>query len=186
MLTSSYVYSQSEIPPSSLMNTSFGSTLHFSCYKYDDGYNVSISLWEKFLGEVSSLTADFAPSEIEKFKVDLKLVRLKFLEWAETAKRNNVRDVQKDIPVKISSIIKGSGTRVASSTNATIKAIFRVSNYQPMCIIKESVSYYNQHQEGEWLLSSSDIERLIQEIDNIRTKWRNWETTKKRTEDLFK
>ena len=74
---------------------------------------------------------------------------------------------------------------MAPTKDAHIKPIFRVSEYQPICVIKIYLRFYQQYQECEWLLSSSDIDGLIKEIDNIRMKQRKTEGDRKRTEDLF-
>ncbi len=186
LLTPSFIFGQLPTSSTNTIQTTLGSRLVLSCYENQGESIITISHWKRELGSVVNLTVDFNNIEIEQFKRDLRSVKSKYIEWANIAQNNRVQSVEKEIPVKMVSGSSAYGNRVSRTDDVTIKPIFRVQGYKPMCIIRVCIRFYHQYQETDWLLSSSDIDNIIKEIDNVRIKQRQTEIKRKKTENLFK
>ena len=66
-----------------------------------------------------------------------------------------------------------------------IKAVFFVYNYVIHCIIRASISGYNTYQLSEWVLSSTDFNTIISEIDKTILHQRIYDNDQRHTQDLF-
>lgn len=179
-------YGQITLPASKVLHISDSSFLEFNSYKESNGYDISITCHEEFLGRITFFTINYSASQVENFKNSLNQIKRKYLEWVTTAKQNSVKEVEKDIPVHIPNVNSASGYNLSTTKDVIIKPIFRVKDYLPVCVIRIEARLYNQYRTCEWLLNSSSLSNVIQMIDNIRVIQRNNDNNKKQTEDLFK
>ncbi len=150
------------------------------------GYALSITHRYKTLsGESLFLTVDIPPSQIESFKYQLKQLQKKYDEWYKIAKNNRVEHVEKDIPIVFSAYGNIYGSRLSYPEKKGIKAVFFVYNYVIHCIIKVSISGYNTYQLSEWVLTSTDLNTIISEIDKTIQHQRVYDNNQRHTQDLF-
>ena len=173
--------------PFGLINTEAGSQLCLEARKDNGGsYCLSITHYYKTIfGEGSFLVVEIPSDQIINFKSQLRQVRDKYDEWYKIAKANNVESVEKGIPVEITAFGDIYG-EVSSPEEKSMKAVFFVANYNIHCIIKLFISGYNTNQFSEWVLTSSDMDKILTEIDNTIQLQREYDNKRNQTLDLFK
>ena len=171
-----------------VVNTEDGTRLELSSRKDDGGgYNLHICCryYDLGAGQNTFLAITIPSSKVESFKSQLKQIQTKYEEWVKTAKANNVQNVEKDIPVSITSVSDMDGFSLSYPEKKDIKAVFFVSNFVSHCIIRISISGYNVYQRCEWLLTSKDFPKILSEIDRTIEHQRNYDSDKRKTEELF-
>ncbi|MBP7359530.1 MAG: hypothetical protein KA955_09375 [Prevotella sp.] len=151
------------------------------------GYELDIThRYPNSLGESLFLAVNIPSYQIEGFKSQLKHVKSKYDEWYKTAKANKVDYLEKTIPVSLNAYGDMFGTKLSYPENKDMEAVFFVSNYVIHCIIKVSISGYNTYQLSEWILTSTDISKIVTEIDRTIQHQRNYDNQQRQTQDLFK
>lgn len=171
-----------------VVNTEDGTRLELQSRKDDGGgYNLQICCryYDLGAGQSTDLSITIPSAKVESFKSELQQIQTKYNEWVKTAKANNVQNVEKDIPVFIASVSDMYGGSLSYPEKKEIKAVFFVLNSVPHCIIRISISGYNVYQRCEWLLTSKDFPKILSEIDRTIEHQRNYDSDKRKTEDLF-
>lgn len=170
-----------------VVNSEAGSRLEMKADKDKSGaYELYIThRYRNILGENLYLTVHIPSNKIDDFKSQLRQVKTKYDEWYKTAKANKVGYVEKDIPVEITAYGDMFGMNLAYPEEKEMKATFFVSNYAIHCIIKVSISGNNIHELSEWVLTSTDISKILKEIDHTIQHQRNYDNQQRDTQNLF-
>lgn len=170
-----------------VIETDAGTRLELMASKEKTGeYALSIThRYQTLLGENLFLTINIPSTQVENFKFQLKQLKKKYDEWYKIAKNNRVEQVEKDIPIAISAYGDMYGSKLSYPEKKDIKAVFFVYNYVIHCIIRVSISGYNTYQLSEWVLTSSDLNMIISEIDKTILHQRNYDNNQRHTQDLF-
>ena len=170
-----------------VIETDAGTRLELMASKEKTGeYALSIThRYQTLLGENLFLTINIPSTQVENFKFQLKQLKKKYDEWYKIAKNNRVEQVEKDIPIAISAYGDMYGSKLSYPEKKDIKTVFFVYNYVIHCIIRVSISGYNTYQLSEWVLTSSDLNMIISEIDKTILHQRNYDNDQRHTQDLF-
>ena len=171
-----------------VVNTEDGTRLELKSSKETGGgYNLQITCryYNLSAGENTFLALTIPSSKVETFKNEFRQIQSKYNEWLRTAKANKVQEVEKDIPVQITSVSDMFGGSMTYPEKKSIKAVFFIYNSVPHCIIKSAISGYNIYQQCEWLLTANDFPKILSEIDRTIEHQRNYDSDKKKTEELF-
>lgn len=171
-----------------VIETEAGSQLSLEASKESgDRYNLSITHnYPTGLGESLFLTVKIPSHQIDNFKSQLRQIKTKYDEWYKIAKANNIDYVKKDIPVAITAFDDMYGSKLSYPKQKNMKSVFFVSNYAIHCIIEVSISGYNTYQHSEWVLTSTDISKILTEIDYTIQHQKNYDKNKNQTIELFK
>lgn len=170
-----------------VIETKAGTRLELRANKETTGeYALSIThRYQTLLRESLFLTINIPSRQIDNFKSQLKQLKRKYDEWYKIAKDNRVEHVEKDIPIALSAYGNMYGSKLSYPEEKEIKATFFVYNYAIHCIIKVSISGYNTYQLSEWVLTSTDLNTIISEIDKTIQHQRNYDSNQRHTQDLF-
>ena len=171
-----------------VVNTEDGTRLELRASKETGGgYNLQITCryYNLSAGESTFFALTIPSPKVETFKNELRQIQSKYNEWLRTAKANKVQEVEKDIPVQITSVSDMYGGSMTYPEKKSIKAVFLIYNSVPHCIIKSAISGYNIYQQCEWLLTANDFPKILSEIDRTIQHQREYDSNKQKTRDLF-
>ena len=120
-------------------------------------------------------------NQINTFKSQLMALDKKYKEWIGVAAENNVTNIEKEIPISLSTFSNISGSVVTSPQEKTITPIFRIDEGEICCFIKIKLVENGVQQRCWWRLISADLHKIINEADIIIAR----QNERKQTEDLF-
>lgn len=168
-----------------VVNTEGGNRLELSFYN-DKGVDiVSITDWYKNLTDNNIQFSSLANS-ISTFKSEFRVLQTKYEQWVSTAKTNNVKEVEKELPCQIS-YTNCYCSAYSYPTKVIIKPYFVVRNYAPCCEIRIWQYFYDRVPNyNVWYLTPKDIPFLISAIEKGFQEHKIQSTKKQQTEDLFK
>lgn len=178
----------------SFFKTKGGTELQFSSSQDVNGnysLNISYRFYDYLYQRYSFFGFSIFSYNVDSFKSELTRVHNKYVEWVEVAKKNNIRDFEKEIPVRMNSA-NMYAMGILYPTKENMKAIFKVSNYYPICIIHSVVYASNRYsnelkyESCDWILTIEDIPLILKEIDRIINFSRKSDMEKNKTKDLFK
>lgn len=171
-----------------VVNSEAGSRLELKASKVSgNDYDLYIThRYQDISREHYFLTVCIHAKQVETFKSQLKQVKEKYDEWEKTARNNNVSYIEKEIPVALTAYDSMFGSKMTYPETKSMKAIFFVSNHAIHCIIKVSISRYNEFQLSEWILTSADIGKITTEIDRTIQHQRNYDAQQQKVDNLFK
>ena len=159
--------------------------LKLSYYYSHGSYQVSICDWYRDFNNQMHFST--ITNSIEAFKFDLNQIQDKFAQWVNTAKANNVKEVEKEIPYSIRYSDVSCDSYASNATRIVIKPIFVVRNYTPFCEIRIWQYFYDrQPNYNVWCLSPRDIPALVAAIEKGYQDFQAKDRIKQKTEDLFK
>ena len=129
-------------------------------------------------------------TELEKFKTVFTQVRDKYLEWAKTAKANNVTDINKDFPWSFPKLsVAWYGSKWWFSFNRYFTPRFMVfkDGTSAMVLSAKVVSSSNEYIDQKFYLVLQTEEEFNQILDVLNEeKVINYFKNKENTKDLFK
>lgn len=169
-----------------VVNTEGGNRLELSYYT-NNGINfVEVCDWYTKLGE-SGIHFSSLGNNMSTFKSELRNLQTKYEQWIATATSNKVREVEKEMPCKISYTTYGCDAYAGNATKVIVQPYFVIRNYVPCCEIRIWQYFYNRTPNyNVWYLSPKDIPFLISAIDKGYQEYTAKSTQMKKTEDLFK
>lgn len=169
-----------------VVNTKGGNRFELSYYTENAIDIVSICDWYSKLGE-NGIHFSSLGNDILTFKSELRSLQTKFEQWIATAKSNNVQEVEKEMPCKISFSTFSCDAYSGNATKVIVKPYFVIRNYVPRCEIRIWQYFYDRTPNyNVWHLAPKDIPFLISAIDKGYQEYISKSTQKKKTEDLFK
>ena len=149
-----------------------------NCYEISHYFDYDIAQGEGSYFVVLSVKEE----DIYSFKKSIFALRDKYAEWVETAKRNNVSDVEKQIPVSIAPVELRFSHNEYQGEGGSITPIFRVNYGDPVLLLRFKGSIlsdtwiFHYPEELDFILEGFD------EVYNVRTAQ---ERDKRNTESLF-
>ena len=169
-----------------VVNTKGGNRFELSYYTENAIDIVSICDWYSKLGE-NGIHFSSLGNDILTFKSELRSLQTKFEQWMATAKSNNVQEVEKEMPCKISFSTFSCDAYSGNATKVIVKPYFVIRNYVPRCEVRIWQYFYDRTPNyNVWHLAPKDIPFLISAIDKGYREYISRSTQKKKTEDLFK
>jgi len=172
-------------------NTKFGTSLKFSSYKGNNGYYTAtvVQYYYDTDNKVQCISISINELNIFKFEKELLSIQDYYKKWSLTAKNNNVVDIEKEIPVQITSIDL-SHCAIGHPNEKNIKVIFKVMSSRPICILRITVglnlSTSNKHYTREWWFCDDEILAMLDQAGVSIWKQRELDNKKQNTLDLFK
>lgn len=169
-----------------LVNTEGGNKLALSFYNEKGVDIVSITDWYKDFTD-NEIHFSSLGNSISTFKSNLRALQVKYEQWVATAKSNNVKEVEKEIPCQISYMTYSCDAFSGNATKVVVKPYFVVRNYVPCCEIRIWQHFYDRSPNyNVWYLTPKDIPFLISAIEKGYEEHIAESIQKQQTEDLFK
>lgn len=168
-----------------VVNTEGGNMLKLGYYYSHGAYQVSVCDWYRDYSNQMHFST--ITNSIDAFKSDLNQIQNKFLQWVNTARTNNVKEVEKEIPCTIRYSDVSCDAYASNATKVVVKPVFVVRNYVPSCEIRIWQYFYDrQPNYNVWHLSQRDIPSLVAAIEKGYKEYLANENKRQKTEDLFR
>jgi hypothetical protein len=191
-MSTSYSYPQSAFSHSEIkyLRTGYGTQLQLSSYKGEHGYVVSIQqfYYDAIDQKNVFMSASVSESNLNLLEEELTGVYDYYINWSVTAEENKVKEVEKEIPVRITAIQDlGCFAYAWNSDKKSVKFIFKVQNYKPYYVLNISLGFLNRrYYFTDWWFYEGECFGLIDEIKDSIRKQKEIDNKQQNTKDLFK
>ena len=169
----------------------------YKCAKGMNGYYVEVS----YIKEINANIAFNQKSVYIKFihvdepnliflKQDILNIHDYYAKWSIVAKENNVKEVEKEFPFKVTAFnnVPQTVELLPFSTVWHIIDSFRmnfiVSDYSPKCVL--NIINDKGHVVDRHFFSGNELIRLYENIENTFKKKKNFDLQQQNTKDLFR
>ncbi len=178
-----------DLPPKKDAKTLAGTRLIFESYKGDNGYIAKVTQYYFDMIDKRNVftSVSIHETDLKLFKQEFEQVSDYYVKWGVTAELNDIKAVEKEIPVKITSVKDlGCFAYAWNSDKKLTRFIFKIIDSKPYCIFQISLGFQNRrYYVTDWWFSDGEVLGFIDEIKDIIKKQKAFDNKKSNIESLF-